>query len=698
MNKRALVIGSEVLGLKGVENDARAMRDELVRRGFAADAVELRFKERATRAGILEGLKQLIEQSQDGDLAVVYYSGHGQYTPSSDGEPRRFQALVPTDWSETTAQDYRGISTWELSCNLARLTRKTRNAVLILDCCHAAMMCRDGITRHATVRALPSPRATSFTAHVEAVRALYPDVATTVMQAGWSNPDLVRLVASGRTESAHELQNAQNVCRGVFSEALIELMSQADDGTLTWAALGQAVRERVLREFPSQRPDLEGPMRRRLFSLVEDDGHGGIPIVPLRSAKHGHYLLRAGRLAGVSTGDVYSVMPHGSTEIVPAKEIARVLVVSAAATTSEALVKDWRNHHTAMLPDAVALPRELMAPRRAVQVIAPPQARTELEKELTGTLRAARPDERERALATLRLEGELLTVEDAHGPMFPALRYPAGVKETMARLVELGVAQGLRELQGDGGITERQISIGLGVLHEGKPVPLPDRGAELGTNDRLFIALRNHGQRRLYAHVFNLGVNSQVTLLSDSAVAGLVLDARQRHVLGENEATGEIEGLRLLWPRDLPATGGPRLDEIIVIVTTKQIDLRRLEARQPQHHGARLRGGGTPLQDQLAQLQDGQSRDVGTVESDPFLIKRLSYFLDPREISLSATAASYAAAVMAQTAAESASSTDASAGAPASPAAPAAPAPRSATPRSPTEAPQPSATRTSGSR
>jgi hypothetical protein len=467
-----------------------------------------------------------------------------------------------------------------------------------------------------------------------------------VMQPGWSNPDVVRLVACGRTESAHELQNAQNVCRGVFSEALIELLRQAEDGSITWGALGHAVRERVLREFPSQRPDVEGPLKRRLFSLVEEDGHGGIPIVPLRAAKHGHYLLRAGRLTGVSAGDVYSVMPHGSTEIAPGKEIARVLVVSTAATTSEALVKDWSNHHTVIPQDAVALPRELMAPRRAVTLLASPHGRAELEKELTltRTLRIARQDESERALATLRLEGELLTVEDERGPLFPALRYPQGVAETMALLADLGAAQGLRELQGDGGLTERQISIELGVLHEGKAVRLPDRGAELGRKDRLFVVLKNHGQRRLYANVFNLGVRSQVKLLSDLAVTGIIVNAKEQYALGTNEATGAPDGLRILWPAGLPATGEPQLDEIVVIVTTKPIDLRVLESRQPQHRSPGHRSGSTPLQAQLAQLQDGQSRDVGSVESDPFFIKRLSYFLDPREINLSAAAADYAKA------------------------------------------------------
>lgn len=296
-----------------------------------------------------------------------------------------------------------------------------------------------------------------------------------------------------------------------------------------------------------------------------------------------------------------------------------------------------------MPDDAVAVPRELKAPRRPVTVLAPPHGRGELEKALamTSLLRTARPDEAERALAILRLEGEQLTIEDARGPLFPAVRYPHGLQAALDQLADLGVAEGLRELQSDG-ISERQITIEMGVVYEGEAVRLPDRGAELGRNDRLYIYLRNKSQHRLYAHIFNLGVRSQVTLLSDFASSGILLDGKNdTYVLGENEATGALEGLDILWPEGLPATGEPRLDEIIVIVTTHPVSLRALESKQqqqPQQRSAGRRAAGSRLQDLLAQLQDGQSRDVATGEPDPFLIKRMSYFLDPRNITLAAEA------------------------------------------------------------
>lgn len=639
MSKRALVIGSEVFGLRGTENDARAVQDALVERGFS---VELRLGARASRAGILEGLAALIAAAEEGDAAVVYYAGHGAYTRSPElGDPRRFQALVPTDWGKTTAADYRGLSTWELSCNLRRLTAKTRNAVLILDCCHSSQMCRDGEVAAARVRALPDPAVTSFAAHAEALQELYGE-APEILKPAWSNPDLVCLVACGRSEAAHEMENERGLCRGVFTEALLDLLAHADDDSLSWDLLGQAVRQRVMRIFPSQRPDLEGPRQRRLFSLLEDRGGGTTLITGAPDGRTGLYHLHEGRLHGVSVNDVYSVMPPGSSAFEASKELARAVVAIAQATSSEVLIKEWRNGRTAIPDDAVAIPRERMAPRHPVTVIAPPHDLPELEKALAAT-RTLRPapaapgasDELgEPPLATLRLSNHQLTVEDASGPLFPPWSYPRGLAAAIAPLTDLAAARGLKALEGAHGLSERLLDLELGVLHQRRYVRIRDRGATLGNADRLFIKLKNRSQQRIYVNVFNLGMRGSVALLSAFAPSGIALDPKDEYVLGQSDATGSFEGLELLWPNGLPTTSGPRLDEVIAVVTTKPVSLHALQTRRGESRAVQRGGGG--LRDRLAQLYDGAIRDVSFAERDDFMVKSLSFFLDPREVSLAA--------------------------------------------------------------
>lgn len=656
MSKLALVIGSEVLGLRGTENDACEVRDALARRGFS---VELRLGERASRAGILEGLRVLTEAARPGDCAVVYYAGHGAYTRSPElGNRRRFQALVPTDWEKTTLDDYRGISTWELSCNLHRLTGKTRNAVLILDCCHSAQLCRTGEERRA--RALPDPSVTGFAAHVQALQAIYGEIPD-VVKPGWGNPDLVRLVACGRAEAAHEMVNERGVWRGVFTEALLQLLHQAPDDSLSWELLAQGVRQRVLRRLPEQRPDLEGPRRRRLFSLLEDDGSGHTMISATSRGLPGVVSLHEGRLHGVSVNDVYSVMPPGSAQIEDDREIARAVVAAAAGTTSEALIQEWRNGHAALPEGAVAIPRQRAARRRPVTLIAPAHQLPKIEQALAaaGTLRPASPAGAASAtgadgaaggagaagdeppLATLRLAGDQLTVEDERGPLFPPWSYPRDLHAAVAPLGDLATARGLRELEGAHGLSARKLTIELGALLDGAYVRLPDRGATLGRRDRIFVRVRNGGQERVYVHVFNLGLRGDISQMTAFAPSGLVLEPRDEYVLGQGEATDTFEGLELVWPNGLPVGGGPRLDELIVIATSHPTSLHALERRRGEPSAAKQEGG---LYDLLVQLQDGETRDVSHADPDGFLVKSLSFWIDPRETSLALTAAARAAA------------------------------------------------------
>ncbi len=635
MSKRALVIGSEVHGLTGVHNDVEAVTAAFTRRGFVVDT---RIEGRASRAGILEGYRALAEASAPGDAAVVYYSGHGQLARNKDPDPtqrRWFQGIVPTDFYDLTGDDdYRGISAWEMSFNLELLTQKTRNVTVLLDCCHSSQMSRDGLHHRAKVRAIEKPVWTDFGPHIAALRRLYPTAAD-VLTAGWSNPHAVRLVACAQAEAAHEYRTANGAVRGAFTEVVLRLLEEAEDGSISWNALGRAVRERVQRIFPTQRPELEGPSHRRLFSLVEEDGSGAVPLVTSRDQRH---LLRAGRLAGVSVGDVYSVLPLGASRLDDEAEIARVTVTSSTATAAEVQLEQWCNGKTALPEDAVALPRQRAAPRRPVAVIAPPPALPELERALAATrslrLAAREGDQQEAPLATLRLEGEQLFVEDAHGPLAAPLIYPRQLADAVQYLVDLGVAQGLRELEGEHGISERnELSMELCLVDAGQLRPLAHRGARLGPGDLVALRLTCRAQRRLYVHVFNLGVQGRLSRVTEPQPSGISLNRGEYYTLGESDATTELEGMEVSWPAGLPADR-PRLDELVVIVTTKAADLSALSSRPPRQESEVIQRnpGASALEELLAQLQDGLPRDIVRREVDPFLLKRLSYFLEPQAV------------------------------------------------------------------
>jgi caspase domain-containing protein len=634
MTRYALVIGSQIEGLTGADNDAGRMRDTLRARGFEVD---LRTGDAATRDGILEGYNALIASAAPADAAVIYYSGHGLYSANSDPEDelRIVQSIAPTDLRAGSDADFRGITAWELAIKLAQLTAKTRNVTVILDCCHAAQMTRDGAARDLVPRALPHPIRMGFREHLTALARAYGSVRLDPV----GNPDAVRVMACGQTESAFEHTNPAGKRAGIFTEALLEILAGLGDTPISWAAIGDAIRARVMRRFVLQRPDVEGPSERQVFSLVIDPRSGLVPVTHARRPGD-PFQIHAGWITGASAGDRYRVMPLGSDGHDAARAIATLRITGVGPVTSVAALESWCPGHTALPDDAVAVPIEIHAPTHAIAVIAPDAERAVIARALaeTWTLRIAAPDDPDGhaqdgagdapPLAVLRLAGTRLTIEDAAGPLFPSTRYPDDLAAAVHNLANLGVAQRIRALVGEHGLPEATVEIAWGVVSAGAPRAMPDHGASLGLGDRIYLRVRNTGLHRRYVHILNIGVRGKVALLTRPRdPAGITLDEAAQVTLGDHH--GQLAGLALAWPPGLSRDSAPRTDELFVFVTSQPIHLRDLETQDHPTRGAALTG--SALRDLLGQRPAGASRSAAPPAArDAFFVKRLSYTLHPR--------------------------------------------------------------------
>jgi hypothetical protein len=618
MARRALVLGSQIDGLRGVDNDTRQMAAMLGVREFDVD---LRIGADATRAGMLAGYDQLIAASGPDDAAVVYYCGHG-YHASIPQEACSWQCIAPTDLREGTGTDWRGITAWELSIKQAQLTAKTRNVTVILDCCHSAQLSRsDGIVG-ATPRALPHPVHTGFDHHLAALRAIYGPAFDAVDPVG--NLHAVRVVACGQSEVAFESPDEAGVYHGVFTDELIGVLTEAGSAPVSWATIIGAIRTRVLRRFNRQRPDIEGPVRRGLFSLTEHDDLGRVAVTVA-----GEQLrLSGGQLTGVAVGDVYGVLPAGVTVHDDARTLAQVEVIEVFATTASARRTTGVD---SIPPDAVAVPIRRRASRWPVTIVGSKPARAAVEAAIAAshTLRTSLPGEAG-SLAMVRVEHGVVTIEDAGGPLSPPAAFPSGLDSVLAQLANLGVAQGLRELEGEHGVRAGDLAIELGTAHDGETRRLPDHGGVLGLRDRYYLNLEQRGQRTLFLHVLSLSARGKVTLLTHFARGGVVLDRHHPSVMLGQRADGAIIGVGLRWPEGLPRNGILRLMELVVVATPTTTDLSGFETREL----VVMRSGGNQLQRALAQLCDGVYRNVSaTGAPDGFLVRRLSVLLDPGEPS-----------------------------------------------------------------
>jgi Caspase domain len=618
MAKRALIIRSDYDRLASFANSAACIGQTLRSRGFELERCE---GPEASRDGILRAYDELIGRTTTGDAIVLYYVGHGGLTTNrtySPDLPRYIQHLCPTDFGETTDDDFRGISTFELSLRLAALTRRTRNVTVILECCFAAQLARgDQPPGAAGVR--PKLTRVGLTSHLRAVR----DRARGFDQLELTgNLDAVRVAAAGQIESAYPLplpsagalhaigielpERGERGAIGAMTLCLVEILAEIGEARVSWRSIAAALRARL----HVQRPEIEGPVDRVPFSLAtvdaatfavrdDDDGDG--------------VLVEAGRLLGVSVGDVYGVMPAGSTQIDPARLVAELTIDEVSPVHSRARRIRWCAGASELPAHAVAIARSLAFERYPVRVSAGDAARPAIEVALQTSrrVRAATPEDRD-VPAELRVHGAALEIRDELGLLFPPARYPDRLQDAVRDLENLATERHLRALSEDAGLAPADVSVELLVVGDGGTRSLADHGEALGLGDRLALRLENRTSEPVFANVFNIGLRRRIALLSATDASGIRLPPDAPVYAGAT-IDGGLAGFQLFWPEALPRDR-PRVDTVMVVITQDPADLRVLESVE---HLARSPGRSTSLQALLGQLARGGSRSVDDAGAEP---------------------------------------------------------------------------------
>lgn len=525
---------------------------------------------------------------------------------------------MPTDLHDSNDDDWRGITSWELSIKLEQLTRKTNNVTVILDCCHSAQMSRTGLL----ARALPNPVRAGFDRHLDALRARYGTRFDAVDPVG--NSKAVRLVACGQSESSFEYCGTDNRFRGVFTEALVEVLRDIGNAQVSWLAINDAIRGRVQRDHPFQRPAVEGPARRHLFSTTEADERTSVAV----TARGERFELSAGTLTGVRRGDVYRVIPAGSIAADERRMLAELEVVEVFAMTALAKAIGRRDAIRDGAPrDAVAVAWRRQLAQRAVALDVATTAREAVERAIAAapTLRVAQPGELP-VVATLRLTPDGLTIDDAGGLRRRPVAFPAGLATQVATLVDLGVAQDLRDLEGEHGVQAAELAVEFGIVEAGQPYRLSHHGSEFGLGDRCYVSVKNCSHRPLFLHVFSIGIDGKVMLQTHFARTGARLDRGTHPMILGQRADGALIGIGHHWPEELPRDGSPRLEEIVVIATTTSVDLTCFETKP-----VATRDDGIRLQCLLVQLHSQRYRGTRDSGHGGFLVHRISYRLYPRD-------------------------------------------------------------------
>ena len=612
---RAIVIGSVLDGIVGVENDVLDVTAMLQTRGFAVRAYEGRA---ASRACILGAFAELLDQVDVGsdEPIVIYYAGHGglvinKQPTDEDILPRVFQCLVPTDWEQNTDDDFHGISAFELSLLLHQLTDRSKNVSVILDCCYAGQFIdpQGAVKRRPRSLAAPSPLA--IARHMEELKQRYGN---SLERLPPNNPDVVSVVACSAQGPAWPLTDDQGRDHGALTLALVQALDDVGTERVPWASIITAVRRRIRDRLQDQRPAVEGPAQRLAFSLDTVDAE------PIEISQTGvSFRLRAGTLAGVAPGDVYAASQLARPDI----EVARVRVKTATPIMAEAALVAWGDGVTALPDDSIAEVREHALARKSVWIrAAPPHAEAEIVRAVDHTRRLhAELTYDPYVIATIELADDQLTLSDELGPLLGARVFPADLAEVLAVASNLAASRQLLDLEGEHGITLQHLPTEWGLAENATPWGTDDGIPAMDADQRIFVRMRNAGNTKLYVHVFNLAPAGSIVSLTSTAPDGIDLPSAQELVLGRTPA-GDLLGIPLAWPSELP-TDAPRGGCVLVIATRQPIDLRVLETVHPiaQRHAER-----SGLQALFSQVYTGALRRARE-PVDGYLMLPLPYVL-----------------------------------------------------------------------
>lgn len=129
--------------LSGCKNDAEAMKEILVSKfGFAATDVKELYNTKATRAAILSSLNELLKNTPENGIAVVYYAGHGSQIRNSlaqNDDDGYNETIVPADvWRKDTLD----ITDKQVSAIFGEFIKKKIKLTAIFDCCQSGSMAR----------------------------------------------------------------------------------------------------------------------------------------------------------------------------------------------------------------------------------------------------------------------------------------------------------------------------------------------------------------------------------------------------------------------------------------------------------------------------------------------------------------------------------------------------------------------------
>ena len=329
VTRRAVLIGIDAYTKKpldGCVSDATMMAELLETKfSFEKANITLMLNEAARRDAVLSELDQLVDLTQAGDVAFVFYAGHGSQSINSDNtESSGYDSTFNV--SDNPRED---ILDDEIAERLSALDEKTQYTVMVVDACNSGTLGRSAAASGKERWTPPIQRSELPAAalHASATRGASRSVAP-------ANYVLFSACRDGEIAQEIIIAGDTPVHHGAMSFALVHELQRAVSGD-TWREVFDRVARTVSTVHKQQHPQIDGAIDREIFGLRELPP---MPFVPVTDRASTTVLLGAGSLQGVIQGSTYTIYPDGTKDVTGVESLGAVEVMLVKGTTSRARI------------------------------------------------------------------------------------------------------------------------------------------------------------------------------------------------------------------------------------------------------------------------------------------------------------------------------------------------------------------------
>jgi len=310
--KRALVIGIDTYketdrspfpALDGCKNDAQSMKILInAKFDFPNNNIKELYNEQATRDNILKSINELLNECHKGDVAFIYYAGHGSQVKNSlnKADNHLDQSIVPVDYWKKNIPDIRNK---ELAALFDKFIDKGVILTCIFDCCHSGTIARGIQNSPPKFRYMP-------TSDYDA-----KDPANPVAPNSRKDSKYLILSAVQADELAQEQTDENGVPHGAFTIALLTAIKQQDvnsSASNLFTAVHAILRSNGIIQEPVMAGDVE-----RMSGTLCGLAKGALPdkmLIAIDSVDGNRVKLEAGLVIGLNVDNELTNV-NGTTKI-----------------------------------------------------------------------------------------------------------------------------------------------------------------------------------------------------------------------------------------------------------------------------------------------------------------------------------------------------------------------------------------------